>query len=49
VNERDRAEFTEFASGRSGALIRVAYALTGDQHAAEDLLQTALTRAAARW
>jgi RNA polymerase sigma-70 factor (sigma-E family) len=49
VNERDRAEFTEFASSRSGALIRLAYVLTGDQHAAEDLLQTALTRAAARW
>jgi RNA polymerase sigma-70 factor (sigma-E family) len=49
VNECDRAEFTEFASGRSGALIRLAYALTGDQHAAEDLLQTALMRAAGRW
>ena len=49
MNERDRAEFTEFAVGRSGALIRLAYVLTGDQHTAEDLLQTALTRAAARW
>lgn len=49
MNERDRAEFAEFASGRSGALIRLAYVLTGDQHVAEDLLQTALTRAAARW
>jgi RNA polymerase sigma-70 factor (sigma-E family) len=49
VNERDRAEFTDFVAGRTGALIRLAYVLTGDQHAAEDLLQTALTRAAARW
>jgi RNA polymerase sigma-70 factor (sigma-E family) len=49
VNERDRAEFTEFVSGRSGALMRLAYALTADQHAAEDLLQTALMKAAARW
>src|SRR5712692_269289 len=29
--------------------MRVAYLLTGDQHAAEDLLQTSLTKAAARW
>jgi RNA polymerase sigma-70 factor (sigma-E family) len=49
VNERDRQEFAEFAAARSGALIRLAYVLTADQHAAEDLLQTALTRAAARW
>jgi RNA polymerase sigma-70 factor (sigma-E family) len=49
LNEHDRAEFAEFAAGRADALIRLAYVLTGDQHAAEDLLQTALTRAAARW
>jgi RNA polymerase sigma-70 factor (sigma-E family) len=49
VNERDRQEFAEFAAARSGTLIRLAYVLTADQHAAEDLLQTALTRAAARW
>jgi len=49
VNERDRQEFAKFAAARSGTLIRLAYVLTGDQHAAEDLLQTALTRAAARW
>jgi RNA polymerase sigma-70 factor (sigma-E family) len=49
VNERDRQEFAKFAAARSGTLIRLAYVLTADQHAAEDLLQTALTRAAARW
>ncbi|BCB89965.1 DNA-directed RNA polymerase sigma-70 factor [Phytohabitans suffuscus] len=32
-----------------GRLIRVAMALTGDRHAAEDLLQSALTSTAARW
>ena len=32
---------TGFAAARFGALIRVAFLLTGDQHAAEDLLQTA--------
>ena len=30
-------------------LIRLAYVLTGDQHAAEDLLQNALVKAAAHW
>jgi RNA polymerase sigma-70 factor (sigma-E family) len=49
VDERDRREFGEFVAARSGALIGLAYVLTADQHAAEDLLQTALTRAAARW
>jgi len=49
VNERDRREFGEFAAARSGALMGLAYVLTADQHSAEDLLQTALTRAAARW
>jgi len=49
VDDGARREFAEFAAARSGALIRVAYVLTGDHHAAEDLLQTALTKAAARW
>jgi RNA polymerase sigma-70 factor (sigma-E family) len=49
VDERDRREFAEFATAHSGALIRLAYVLTGDQLAAEDLLQTALTKAASRW
>jgi RNA polymerase sigma-70 factor (sigma-E family) len=49
LDESARQEFAGFAAARSGALIRVAYVLTGDQHAAEDLLQTALTKAAAHW
>ena len=49
MDERDRREFAEFAAARAGALIRLAYVLTADQRAAEDLLQTALTRAAAHW
>lgn len=49
MDESARQQFAEFAAVRSGALIRVAYVLTGDQHAAEDLLQTALTKAAAHW
>jgi RNA polymerase sigma-70 factor (sigma-E family) len=42
-------EFEEFVRARSAALWRVAYLLTGDRHHAEDLLQTALERAAVRW
>ncbi len=49
MDERARQEFAEFAAARSADLIRLAYVLTGSQHAAEDLLQTALTSAAARW
>ncbi len=49
MDERARHEFAEFAAARSAELIRLAYVLTGSQHAAEDLLQTALTSAAARW
>lgn len=45
--ERD---FREFVEARSPALMRMAFLLTGgDQHAAEDLVQTALAKVAARW
>jgi len=49
VEDRARQDFAEFVAARSGALLRLAYVLTADQHAAEDLLQNALTKAAARW
>jgi RNA polymerase sigma-70 factor (sigma-E family) len=49
VEDSARREFAEFAAARASALIRVAYVLAGDQHAAEDLLQTALTKTAAHW
>lgn len=42
-------EFTEFVVSRSHALLRAAYALTGDRHAAEDLVQQALAKAFLRW
>jgi RNA polymerase sigma-70 factor (sigma-E family) len=41
--------FLDFVEESTPALFRVAYALTGQQHAAEDLLQTALERVVARW
>ncbi|GAB4052755.1 SigE family RNA polymerase sigma factor [Catellatospora paridis] len=41
--------FHDFVVARGGALSRTAYLLTGEHHAAEDLVQTALAKAAARW
>lgn len=41
--------FREFVAARTPSLWRTAYALTGHQQAAEDLLQSALTKTAARW
>ena len=41
--------FRGFVAARGRALIRTAYLLTGDQHLAEDLVQTALERAVQHW
>jgi RNA polymerase sigma-70 factor (sigma-E family) len=41
--------FQAYVRARSAALARVAYLLTGDRHAAEDLVQEALIRVAGRW
>lgn len=43
------AGFAEFVAARGPALARSAFLLTADRHAAEDLLQSALAKAAARW
>ncbi len=45
----DDEGFREFVRTRLARLGRVAYLLTGDHHAAEDLLQNALVRAGVRW
>lgn len=42
-------DFAEFVTARSAALLRTAWLLTGDDRAAEDLLQTALAAAWRRW
>ncbi len=41
--------FESFVAARSRHLLHAAHLLTGDRHRAEDLLQTALTRAYLRW
>jgi RNA polymerase sigma-70 factor (sigma-E family) len=43
------ASFTRWASDRQLALLRTAVLLTGDHHRAEDLVQDALAKVAARW
>ena len=42
-------EFTAFMLGRWASLVRFGYGLTGDLGLAEDLAQTALSRACAAW
>jgi RNA polymerase sigma-70 factor (sigma-E family) len=46
--DRDAA-FTDFVAARQRHLRRIAYALCGDWHRAEDLLQTALTKLYVAW
>jgi RNA polymerase sigma-70 factor (sigma-E family) len=46
--DEDQRGFRDFVASRTPTLMRIAYLLTGNQHDAEDLLQTALTRTAAR-
>lgn len=45
----DRADFDQFVAARSTTLLRTAYLLTHDHALAEDLLQTALTKAWFAW
>ena len=46
---RRDAEFTAYLQARQPSLLRTAYLLTGDRHAAEDLVQETLVRAAQHW
>jgi RNA polymerase sigma-70 factor (sigma-E family) len=49
VRAAEDAEFTAFVAGSAKRLLRLAYLLTGDRHAADDLLQGALERTYRRW
>ena len=48
MDGEQQRRFREFVTARTPALMRTAYLLTGNQHDAEDLLQSALTRTATR-
>ncbi|WP_033343570.1 SigE family RNA polymerase sigma factor [Catenuloplanes japonicus] len=47
--EQPPNDFDDFVRSRTPALLRAAYLLTGDQHLAEDLVQSALARAHRAW
>ena len=49
MDEAAERDFTAFVTERGHRLLRVAYALTGNRQAAEDLLQTALAKTALHW
>ena len=49
MDASSRRDFEEFVRGRSTALMRTAYLLTGNRSAAEDLLQAVLERVYRRW
>jgi len=49
VEGTEHRGFEDFVRGRSTALLRTSYLLTGDRGAAEDLLQGVLERVARRW
>jgi RNA polymerase sigma-70 factor (sigma-E family) len=49
VGEDQYPGFRDFVAARGPALSRAAYLLTGDHHAAEDLVQSALARVLRHW
>jgi len=49
VSASRASDFDDFVRTRGNGLLRVAYLLTGDRHAAEDLLQEVLERMYVRW
>ncbi len=49
MGESESEQFQQFLASRGDRMFRVALALTGRHHEAEDLLQEALARTFARW
>jgi RNA polymerase sigma-70 factor (sigma-E family) len=49
VDAQARDDFRSYVAGRSAALLRTAYLLTGNRADAEDLLQTALAKTYLSW
>ena len=49
MDREDAEDFRKFTAARSAALLRTAYLLTGDRGHAEDLVQSALTKAYRHW
>ena len=49
MNRADEDDFRAFVAARSPSLLWFAHLLTGDRHAAEDIVQTALAKTALGW
>ncbi len=49
LNPTDEAAYVEYVASRQAQLRRIAYAICGDWHRAEDVLQTALTKLYVAW
>jgi RNA polymerase sigma-70 factor (sigma-E family) len=49
VIQQSNGEFREYVAARGGALLRMAYLLTGNRSDAEDLLQAALAKTYLAW
>jgi len=49
MRDRDRAEYVELVTRRYAGLWRTAFLMTGNRHTAEDVVQSALTRAFIHW
>lgn len=49
MTDEERRTFEEFVAAQSLRLRQIAYALCGDPHTAEDLVQDALAKLAQRW
>ncbi|SDT25936.1 SigE family RNA polymerase sigma factor [Jiangella sp. DSM 45060] len=49
MHAADEASYKDFVTARRRALLRTAFLLTGDWHAAEDLVQEALTKLYVSW
>lgn len=48
-SDASELDFSAYVAARRKSLLRTAYLLTGDYHAAEDLVQIALARVFSRW
>jgi RNA polymerase sigma-70 factor (sigma-E family) len=49
MRDGPRPDFDDFVRTRSTGLLRIAYLLTGDRHAAEDLVQEVLEQMYGKW
>jgi DNA-directed RNA polymerase specialized sigma24 family protein len=49
MDDESDTDYEDYVHGRTRALRRIAYGLTGDEHQADDLIQETITKLYARW